>query len=277
MSDLTSDTDFNAFFAAIPGVASDGTLTGEGVLSSHTGRPQAEALFDAGYYFGANYTPVTNTTQIGSAGSVCGFNHIIVITNGLSNGDDSPKLDIIGNADGDSYPDENVYGLGSHWLDDVAYYLKHHKDSSTGTALGVTTHTVLAFQNYDGLVENAAQDGGGSFYNVFNEEELTAALTDLLANIVKETDTAFVAPVVPTNPENRTFSGHRVYLGFFYPKSNQAWYGNLKKFGIDSNNDIVDDSDTPQIAICPDDFGHRMCRQQSRRREFQAERQILLA
>ncbi len=69
-----------------------------------------------------------------------------------------------------------------------------------------------------------------------NANELTAAVARYLANIVKETNTAFVAPVVPTNPENRTFSGHRVYLGFFYPKSNQAWYGNLKKFGIDSQN-----------------------------------------
>jgi len=241
MADLSNDTVFNAFLTAIPG---PGASDGEPVLSSNTGRPQAESLYDAGYYFGATYPNITNTARIPSdIVNDCGFNHIILITNGLSNGDGSPRLGTyIGNADGDDYPDESTYGLGSHYLDDTARYLKD--------TYGITTHTVLAFQNEDPLVKKAAAEGGGQFYNVFNEEELAEALTKLLASIVLETDTAFVAPVVPTNPENRTFSGQRVYLGFFYPKTQQEWYGNLKKFGINSNNQIVDKNGDK--AICPD-------------------------
>ena len=34
---------------------------------------------------------------------------------------------VIGDADGDHYPDERTYGMGSHWLDDVADYLKDQK------------------------------------------------------------------------------------------------------------------------------------------------------
>lgn len=245
MADLSGDTAFNAFLTAIPG---PGATDGEPVLSSNTGRPQAESLYDAGYYFGATYAPteqgITNTSRIPEAiANDCGFNHIILITNGLSNGDGSPKLvDNIGDADGDGYPTEDVYGLGSHFLDDTARYLKE--------TYGITTHTVLAFQAEDALVRKAAAEGGGQFYNVFNEEELAEALTKLLASIVLETDSAFVAPVVPTNPENRTFSGQRVYLGFFYPKTQQEWYGNLKKFGINHDNEIVDKNGNK--AICPD-------------------------
>ena len=71
----------------------------------------------------------------------CGYNHIILITNGLSNGDGSsgagPLAKIV-DADGDQRSNEAVYGGGSHYLDDVAAYLKKQE--------GITTHTVLAFQ-----------------------------------------------------------------------------------------------------------------------------------
>ena len=77
--------------------------TGAGCLPSNTARPQAEALFDAGYYFGADYTPITNNMQIAPEDSPCDLNHIILITNGFSNGDGSPNLDVIGDADGDHY------------------------------------------------------------------------------------------------------------------------------------------------------------------------------
>ena len=58
-------------------------------------------------------------------------------------------------------------------------------------------------------------------------------------NIVREAETAFVAPVVPASPENRTYSGKRIYIGFFKPISQKPWYGNLKKFAINDQLEIV--------------------------------------
>lgn len=235
IKDLSNDAALNAFKTAIPG---PGEADGEPVLSSQTGRPQAESVFDAGYYYGAPYSSVTNTNRIPTAMvNPCGYNHIILITNGLSNGDGSPQLSVIGDADQDGYPDEAVYGAGSHYLDDIAYYLNN--------TMGIRTHTVLAFQAADALVQKAAFEGDGQFYNVYSANELSDALTKLLTTIVLEADTSFVAPVVPASSTNRTISSNRVYLGLFKPQNNQPWIGNLKKYGVSKDLTLLAKNNAP--------------------------------
>lgn len=59
-------------------------------------------------------------------------------------------------------------------------------------------------------------------------------------HIVRETDASFVAPVVPVSPENKVYLSNRVYMAFFKPKSDQYWYGNLKKYGLDGSGNILD-------------------------------------
>ena len=235
MSDLSSsDTLLNEFLSKIPGGSN-----GEGVLNSNTLRPQAESLFDAGWYYGANYTPI-NINQDGplkgqripeNIKNVCDLNHIILLTNGFTLQDNFPGLGsgapekVIGDADGDKYPDEYVYGQGSHWLDDVAKHLR--------VKYGIKTHTVLAFQAIDDLVMNAAKDGDGQFYNVYNKDELAEALRKLLISIINESSTSFVAPVVPSSTTNRTISSNNVYLGLFRPQGEgNAWHGNIKKYKL---------------------------------------------
>lgn len=242
---ITPDCSANAtlpycqFLQNIPGPGSDGDPTigtdGEPVLSSGTARPQAESLYDAGYYFGATYTPISIGYQLTAADpnyNQCGINHIILLTNGFSNVDGDPKLATVGDADGDNYPDEYVYGLGSHYLDDVARYLQANH--------GMTTHTVLVFQTADDLIRNAAKDGGGRFYNAFNRQQLAAALLDLLGSIVNKASTSFVAPVVPASTTNRTISSNRVYLGLFKPQNDGPWYGNIKKYGLNRDNRLTE-------------------------------------
>jgi type IV pilus assembly protein PilY1 len=238
---LGNATDRANFLALLPGSPSAKSAP---VLSSNTARPQAEALYDAGYYLNAPYTSVSTTNRIPVAYDTvaCGTTHIVLITNGLSNGDG--VLTEIGDYDGDGV-NEAVYGNGSHYLDDVASYLR--------TNLKVKTHTVLAFQSADPLVENAAQDGGGKFYNVYNPTELQAALEELIFNIMAETNSAFVAPVVPSNPENRTYSGSRIYLGLFRTVAGNDWIGNIKKYAIDSEGTILD-KDGNQATNAGGDF-----------------------
>ncbi len=249
------------FFRQIPG---SGHSTAIAPYTAGPARSQAEALYDVGYYLtggAANwpYAPISNTLKIDENIKNDCNTHVIFITNGLSNVDNDPKLrGITLNADGginystSSNPeiarlgadvtDESVYGEGSHHLDDVAWYLNHTH--------GITTNFILAFQNWDQLVARAAHNGGGQFFNVFNEEELRKALEKLLVTILSEVDTSFVAPVVPANPENRTFSGSRLYLGFFLPQNDQPWAGNLKKFGIGQDGKVVDRHG--DRATCPD-------------------------
>ncbi len=260
---ITHITEFgddpSALIAALPTVAADGTLVGPGLIASGPNRPQSEALYDAGYYFMANnglFTP-TYVKKDGSSPSkqainltaadqvpadvlnICGYNHIILLTNGLPNQDTgTPDL---GDWDQDEYGDESVYGAGAHYLDDVAYYLHNVVDlNGDGQPGDVTVHTILAFQTEDELIKNTAEDGGGLFYNVFDTNGLTKALQELLANIVSESDTAFVAPVVPASTTNRTISSNKVYLGLFKPQTNAPWHGNLKKYKVSADNELLD-------------------------------------
>jgi type IV pilus assembly protein PilY1 len=231
------------------------------VIRSGPNRPQSEALYDAGYYFmapglGASYKKtdgsapnkqnINVTTHVPNP-NLCGYNHIIFLTNGLPNQDtNTPNL---GDWDGDGREILNnsgstTYGLGTHLLDDVAAYLKNKVDLREfpdGTkGGGITTHVILAFQGEDPLLHNTANAGGGEFYNVFNTEGLSNALLNILANIVREADTSFVAPVVPASSTNRTRSGERVYLGLFKPQTNANWHGNLKKYKLNTTNDLQD-------------------------------------
>jgi len=241
VGDLSSDIDFQNFLNVLPG----GT-PGTALLSSETARPQAEALLDAGYYFRGQKLPISGQAQMSSPITEwCQKSYVILVTNGLSNKDDDPQLEtLVGDRDGDG-SEEAAYGLGTHYLDDVADYLYETDATSLEEVQRVVTNTILAFQADDPLVKRAADasHGRGSYYNVWNANELAAALTQLLTNIVLEADTSFVAPVVPTSPENRTYSGARVYLGFFKPITQKPWRGNLKKYGINSQNQIVDVND----------------------------------
>ena len=235
IGDLSSDTDFNAFLGTLPG----GT-PGQAVLSSATARPQAESLLDAGYYFWGLGLPISGQAAMTSPIIYsCGHNHVIIITNGLSNKDDDPKLGtIVGDYDNDG-ADAAAYGLGTHYLDDVAKYI-YENPTSPGDR--IETSTILAFQADDPLVSRAADSahGRGNYYIVNNANELAKALMEEISNIVLETDTSFVAPVVPVSPENRTFSGSRVFMGFFKPITQSYWHGNLKKFGLSSQSALTD-------------------------------------
>lgn len=265
MDDLSDDTKFNNFKLALPRMSlPPGTPVpiGADYINAGPQRPQAEALFDAGYYLGAKYPtsgtiaanavfPLPNSTftrqSIGStmAGTYsdsnknpCQYNHIILITIGLPNAESTngPYKNLV-DSDGDARADETVYGAGTHYMDDVAAFLYKQEK--------IITHTVLAFQMSDPLTARTAEVGGGEFYNVYNANTLAKALTELLANIVLEADTSFVAPVVPASSTNRTISSNRVYLGLFKPQSNKPWLGNLKKYGVSSSLELLDSSGSP--------------------------------
>lgn len=255
--------DVQELLAAVPGMGSctKNTTTNQwtdctDLIVSGPNRPSSEALFDAGWYLRATY-PTTNqkvssalTQQVPMAiNNPCGYNHIIYLTNGLPNQDSSPTVGGLGDRDGDNVgteSDESSYGAGTHYLDDVAFYLNKEADlNGDGKAGDVTVHVILAFQNEDALLRRTAMNGGGGFYNVFDTSGLSDALQNILANVVKESDTAFVAPVVPASSTNRTQSSNRVYLGLFKPQTNAAWHGNLKKYKLSASNELQDLHDNP--------------------------------
>jgi len=233
-----------------------GTITNEDALidvvrnmPANSWTPLAETLFEATRYFQGGRSAFnggfTYTSPITAS---CQENYVIIITDGMATMDDNSVLrSICNNGDCDGDGNErwvNWYG-SSDYLDDVAKYL-HDTDLSpdfagTQNALTFTIGFGLGGADADAvqLLKDAAANGGGKAYLASNYQTLTGALTTIIGQIL-EVNSAFVAPVVPTSPENKTYSGKRVYLGFFRPMVNGDWQGNIKKFALDNQGNVVD-------------------------------------
>jgi type IV pilus assembly protein PilY1 len=215
--------------------------------------PLGESLFEAMRYFRGGQSAFGNT--IGLTGGYyttpiianCQKNYVIVVTDGMANADDDPVLRTIcnnGDCDGDGQEPGNL----DHILDDVAKYMYDHNliSGATGSTNNVRTYTI-GFGDIGAdpaavaLLTRTADTnhGHGQTFLATNASQLSAALTQVIGQIF-QVDTSFVAPVVPVSPENRTYSGSRIYMGFFKPINMTYWAGNLKKYAIDSNNNLRD-------------------------------------
>jgi type IV pilus assembly protein PilY1 len=227
-------------------------------IVADTWTPLAEVLYEAGLYFkgAASYfnAGVTYTSPIQYS---CQKNYIILMTDGLSTHDQDPILaSAVGDTDNNlkdpgSYPDS-----GSHWLDDVAkkWYDEDLLPSSNVSGSGkqnIITYTI-GFSTGDPvanqLLADTAANGKGQAFTADNAQQLTQAFLTALGQIIED-NTSFVAPVVPVSPENRTYSGDYVYIGFFRPNTDAFWSGNIKKYKI-LGGQIVDKNGN--VATNPD-------------------------
>lgn len=212
--------------------------------------PLAETLFESMRYFtgGASAFSTWTGNYPSPITASCQQTYVILITDGMSTQDRANVLTSIctsGDCDGDGAEPGTFPDNGSHYLDDVAKYL-HDRDLSTSYA---GTQNVLTFTigfglgganaNAVALLQKTAANGGGTAYLAENYQALSGALSSIIGQIL-EVNSSFVAPVVPTNPENKTYSGKRVYLGFFKPITNNDWKGNLKKFGLSASGAVID-------------------------------------
>lgn len=227
-------------------------------IDPSTWTPLAETLFEAMNYFKGNRTSFNGSIVYNSPVQyACQKNYVIIITDGMSTEDRSPVLRTIcndGDCDGDGFepagdPTKVYNSQGSDYLDDVAKYLYDSDllpDGLEERTIGrqnVITYTVgfgLAGVAYaERLLQETAVNGGGVYYPASSTAGLSESLRQIMAAIVED-NTSFVAPVLPVSPENRTYTGERLYMGFFKPKNRAFWSGNLKKFGIDSNGVVLD-------------------------------------
>ena len=165
---------------------------------------------------------------------------------------------------------------GTHYLDDVAKFL-HDEDLMHGTddagvsfdedsdptdadpefsLQNITTYTIgfgddtsglpllqrAAQGDWDGIDGNVPANGnyggGGKLFYAGAGDDLLEALMEITANVI-ESDFQLISPVVPVSKMNRLFSGNAAYLGLFKPDSDGYWRGNLKKYGIDDNGNLL--------------------------------------
>ena len=212
--------------------------------------PLGESLVEALRYYQGSTSAFGNT--IGLSGSPatytspidfgCQKNYIVFVTDGMSTADNSANLDFVntlyGRYDGGNCSYTTCASDRSHSLAGVARYLYETdlRTDITGTQ-NVATYMIGfglgADQEAIDLLTLTADSkhGRGGDFEAGSETELSQALTKIIASIFV-TDSSFVAPVVPVSPENRTFSGSRLYMGFFRPEAGAVWSGNLKKYGL---------------------------------------------
>lgn len=185
-----------------------------------------------------------------------------------------------GDVDGDGWENgdcksTSAYDDGSHYLDDLAYWMRksdmftpamvadtagYHQISGTdmpGKQI-IETGTIKAFLQSEPLLERTGANGGLGSFTANNSYELQRDLSAMLGNIVREANATFIAPVVPASPENRIRSGRRIYLGFFKPESRKMWLGNLKKYIINEDGDILAlDGTDPSLEVPWDQAGSK--------------------
>jgi type IV pilus assembly protein PilY1 len=203
--------------------------------------PLAEALEDMWDYFGDQ-----NSFNVDYW---CRPNFVIIMTDGLPQNDaDDLSGYIKKDWDGDSGGteangwmgnEENLYaGEGSGYLDDVAYYMaRNDARPDVQGDQDVMTYTI-GFTIRDSLLEDTARNGGGSYHAANDAEELSAAFHQIIQEIL-EISNSYTAPVVPISQMEKTTSGSRIYLALFKPSRDAFWKGNIKKFGIATQDDYA--------------------------------------
>lgn len=169
----------------------------------------------------------------------CQPNHIILVTSGLQ--DENPQTaglvdDLVTeDAHGNVDMDGSSLDVAKHLYEKL---VPANDLDMQGEPFQVRTHVIQLLSAYISQLEEVSKYGHGEYFMLENAEKLGPILGDLITRLL-EADSSFVAPVVPASPENRAYSGQRIYLGFFKPMNGEPWYGNLKKFGLNLSNQIT--------------------------------------
>ena len=232
--------------------------------------PLAESLYESMLSFkgGTSYynAPTSYSDPIQY---YCQKNYVILITDGAPTNDvaddatspitnqigDFPK---IGDYDKDGN-DSGIYGdpalMGSHYLDDVAKYM-HETDMSSSLKgrQNVTVYTIgfnpSEFAIDSTLLQSTADKGGGKYFYVKNAQSFKIALQNIIEEVLAGSS-SFLAPTVPISQMVRTASANRMYLGMFSPTEKTFWKGNIKKFGIATENKGQKDVDNAPFNNFP--------------------------
>jgi len=233
-------------------------------LDAETWTPLAETLAEAGLYFagksswfnsGVNYTSPMQER--------CQKNYIILMTDGEPTEDRNWRLetgtyikgDTIGDYDSDgnetniaNRPDGYIKSSGdmdtSDYLDDVAKYLyENDLNDSLGTDGDFekqnTQIFTIGFREDNQILQDTAANGGGEYYTASNAASLKEAFESIISQITTA-NAVFVAPVVPVSKLSSTYAGDRIYIGFFRPTEDGRWLGNIKKYGLGVDGEILD-------------------------------------
>jgi Tfp pilus tip-associated adhesin PilY1 len=241
--------------------------------------PLAEGMATIGGYLDSPSSGSVDSTNY------CQKNFVIVVSPGMSSEDttnsnqsipDPLKVDHDGDAkdghgdygpgqgtltvDGSDYTIVTNYN-GSTYMDDVAHYFYTNdmrvSSDTTGGFQNISTYTVgfMATTESRLFLINTSNNGNGNpnltastdpeygkyHFEAGSADGLSQAVLDAFNSIISRTS-SFTAPVVPVT---RTTSGNKIYMAFFKPLEQNFWEGNLTKFGLNTDNEIVSSDGNP--------------------------------
>ena len=105
------------------------------------------------------------------------------------------------------------------------------------------------------LLQMLARAGGGKYFSVEGESDPAAVADDLVATIediideVVISNASFTSPAVSINSFNRTQNLNELFMSVFRPSASLRWKGNVKKYRLAPNGDILGRGDT--LAVNP--------------------------
>ena len=221
----------------------DDELTAEGST------PLCESLYEASRYFGGKtvefgsketiYTPARDLNAEDPVGtykspfSSCSDKaYVILMTDGAptNDRDADESVKALGIADG--YPmsaySNNYLAAMAGWMNnnDVNKSVEGKQTVATYT-IGFSSGAVAAAP----LLIQTALLGGGKYYPATDTATLTAALTNVLADLEPSNDSLTSASVAANNFD-RTETLSSVYYAMFQPDLGPRWQGNLKKYKV---------------------------------------------
>ena len=107
----------------------------------------------------------------------------------------------------------------------------------------VTTFTIGFSQGASSttaLLRETAKRGGGKYFHAKDAAELQSALQNVFSNIMA-VNSSFTSPSIASNNFDRIQTDDSVYYAMFLPNKGPRWAGNLKKFKVNTQGNIVDD------------------------------------
>lgn len=86
---------------------------------------------------------------------------------------------------------------------------------------------------------NAANSGGGRYFQANSEDEIVAALNSIVGDIIAK-ESSFAAVSLPLSTTNRARVDNQLYIGMFRPALGKEprWWGNLKRYQLALFNSI---------------------------------------
>lgn len=101
------------------------------------------------------------------------------------------------------------------------------------------------------LLMEMSKVGGGKYFAAKSEDEIVAALKNILVEI-QAVNSTFASASLPVNATNRAQNENQVFIGMFRPDSKPRWFGNLKRYQLinkGGNIELGDNSSPPIIAV----------------------------